>query len=114
MVNFQTLKYNRKVQRKIISAPRTIPVNNDHMTAMQIESEPRDLKSERAAKLEKNVKLSFKITHNRHHNVNIVTFSTGPAVVVMGLNITVVQVILQSADEGRSERLIGTPRETVI
>ena len=66
----------------------------------------------RAAKLEKNVKVPFKITHNRHHNVNIVTFSTGPAEAVMDLNITVVEMLLLSADEERSERLARHVRQS--
>ena len=65
----------------------------------------------RAAKLKKNVKVSFKITHNRHHNVNIVTFSTGLIEVVMDLNNTVVEMILLSADEERSERLARHVRQ---
>ena len=65
----------------------------------------------RAAKLKKNVKASFKITQNRHHNVNIVTFSTGLIEVVMDLNNTVVEMILLSADEERSERLARHVRQ---
>ena len=55
-----------------------------------------------SAEIEKNVKVSFKISHNRHHNVNIITFSTGLAEVVMDLNITIVGNDI--ADEERFAR----------
>ena len=38
--------------------------------------------------VENNVEISFKLRYNRHHNVKIITISTGLAEVVMDLYIT--------------------------
>ena len=72
LVNFQTLR------KMFTSAPREIHENNCHMTASQIESEPRDcewiLMNNAGDEVENNVEISFKLRYNRHHNVKIITF----------------------------------------
>ncbi len=41
----------------------------------------------------------IKVSHNRHHNVKIITFSTGITEMVVDLNITTVEIILRTRND---------------